>query len=273
MISIITAIYNQLPMNRLYLESIRKSTRSDWELIIIDNGSTDGSAEFFENAGGNVKVIRNNANYSYPHCQNQGIDAAKGEIYAFLNNDIMLSDGWDLHLKEILGKDGFEAVTLSSNDNMLNIEEAKKINRKFKRIKYPLMKLFKTKEWTLRLMLKATYGDFNRFCDDLWQRDGLNTKIGFAGSAVVMTKRGIGLLGRWDETQQGGDFDLYMRSIKRFEEVGDVKPLSLVGGIYHHHFSRLTVKATYPEYADIDNLRRIEDKWGEDIVKQYMAKQ
>lgn len=260
-------------MNRLYLESIRKSTCSDWELIIIDNGSTDGSVEFFENAGENVKVIRNNANYSYPHCQNQGLDVAKGDIFAFFNNDIMLSDNWDVKLMEILGKDGYEAVTLSSNDNMLNLKEAKNINRKFKWIKYPLMKLFKTKEWTLRMMLKLTYGDFNKFCNKLWERDGIKTKIGFAGSAVVMTQKGIDLLGRWDKTQQGADFDLYMRSMRRFEEEGDVKPLSLVGGIYHHHFSRLTVKATYPEYADIDNLQRIEDKWGEDIVKQYMAKQ
>lgn len=124
MISIITAIYNQIKMNRLYLESIRRSTVSDWELIVIDNGSDDGSAEFFENAGDNIKVIRNDGNYSYPYCQNQGIKIAEGDIYAFLNNDIMLSRGWDIKLSGILGKDGYEAVTLVSNDNMVSHSEA-----------------------------------------------------------------------------------------------------------------------------------------------------
>lgn len=273
MISIITAIYNQMPMNRLYLESIRRSTRSEWELIIIDNGSTDGSLEFFEHSGENVRVIRNDANYSYPHCQNQGIDAARGDVLAFFNNDIMLSDNWDTRLLEILGKDGYEAVTLSSNDNMLDLSEAKKINRRFKRVKYPLISIFKAKEWTLKLMMKLTYGDFQRFCDNLWDRDGLSLKPGFAGSAVVMTRKGIDLIGRWDETQQGADFDLYMRSLQRFKESGDVRPLSVVGGIYHHHFSRLTSKCSYPQYADIANIRTIEDKWGERVVKEYTALQ
>ena len=93
MISVITAIYNQLPMNRIFLESLRNSTEGEWELIVIDNGSTDGSAEFFESAPGNIRVIRNNGNYSYPYCQNLGIKVAKGDVLAFLNNDILLSKG------------------------------------------------------------------------------------------------------------------------------------------------------------------------------------
>src|SRR5947208_13580 len=71
MISIITAVYNQLAVNRLFVENLRRYTHHPYELIIIDNGSTDGSAEFFEQQG--ATVIRNGANYSYPHCQNQGI--------------------------------------------------------------------------------------------------------------------------------------------------------------------------------------------------------
>lgn len=42
MLTIITAIYNQLDMNRLYYESIVETTDGDWELIVVDNGSTDG---------------------------------------------------------------------------------------------------------------------------------------------------------------------------------------------------------------------------------------
>lgn len=271
MISIITAIYNQLEMNRLFLKSIRRSTRSPWELIIIDNGSTDGSAEFFKNAGGNVKVISNGANYSYPYCQNQGIDVASGEILAFLNNDILLSDDWDLRLQEILGKDGYEVLTLTSNDNMVSRKQAKSLNRKFKRVKYPLLSMFGRKEWVFKLMVRLTYGNWNAFCEKVWKENKITTKPGFAGSAVIMTRRGVELLGRWDETQQGGDFDLFFRSVERWREHGDVRPLSLVGGIYHHHFSRITFKCDYPPFADVANHTTLEAKWGEKKVKEYMS--
>jgi glycosyltransferase, family 2 len=271
MISIITAIYNQIEMNRLYLESIRRCTVSDWELIVIDNGSDDGSAEFFENAGDNIKVIRNDGNYSYPYCQNQGIKIAEGDIYAFLNNDIMLSRGWDIKLSGILGKDGYEAVTLVSNDNMVSHSEASHLNRRFKRLKYPLLTLFGRRQWVFRLMLRLTYGNWDKFCNKVWNKYGLQTKPGFAGSAVVMTKKGVDLLGEWDETQQGGDFDLFFKSMERWRNHGDVRPLSLVGGIYHHHFSRITFRCAYPPFKDIRNHSTLEAKWGADKVQEYTA--
>jgi glycosyltransferase involved in cell wall biosynthesis len=48
MISIITAVHNQLAMNKLFMQSLRKYSAMDFELIIIDNASTDGSADFLK---------------------------------------------------------------------------------------------------------------------------------------------------------------------------------------------------------------------------------
>jgi glycosyltransferase involved in cell wall biosynthesis len=56
-LSIITAVHNQLPMNQIYWENLRKNTKNSFELIVIDNASTDASADFFESVG--VRVIRN----------------------------------------------------------------------------------------------------------------------------------------------------------------------------------------------------------------------
>lgn len=267
MISIITAIYNQLEMNRFYLDTIRRNTRSEWELIVIDNGSTDGSAEFFESAGPNVRVIRNGANYSYPYCQNRGIKVACGDILAFLNNDIKLSPGWDEKMMRVLGKDGYEVLTLSSNDNMLSDHEARRINRRFKRVKYPLLKIFGRHGWVFRAMVALTYGNWDRFCERLFQREGFRMKPGFAGSAVLMTRKAVEFFGGWDETQQGGDFDLFFRTVERWQTHGDVRPMSLVGGVYHHHFSRITFKMNYPAFADSGRLRSLEDKWGDKVME------
>ena len=47
-ISIITAIHNGLPFNQIYLENLKRYTHYPFELIIIDNASTDGSCDFFQ---------------------------------------------------------------------------------------------------------------------------------------------------------------------------------------------------------------------------------
>ena len=65
MISIITAVYNQIDMNRLFWQYLSKYTDSPFERIIIDNALTDGSRKFFSRwSAYNVKVIANDANYS-----------------------------------------------------------------------------------------------------------------------------------------------------------------------------------------------------------------
>jgi GT2 family glycosyltransferase len=116
MISIITAIHNGLAINKFYEASLKKYTVNQFELIIIDNASADGSAEFFENAG--YTVVRNQQNYSYPYCQNQGIKIAKGNYFFFLNNDIVLGPRWDELLIEISTKHKLDILSACDNGNV-----------------------------------------------------------------------------------------------------------------------------------------------------------
>lgn len=272
MISIITAIYNQLSMNKLYYESLKHATDGEWELIIVDNGSTDGSAEWFEQCGGNVRVIRNGKNYSYPYCQNVGIKNAKGDVLAFLNNDILLSPHWDSRVMEVLGKEGYEILSLCSNMRMPEKKEAKRACRRWKWIKNPLLFVFDASEWSLRLMTRLYYGnDFDSYCEQHWLRYGKNIKPGFpaSGSAVIMSRRGLKMIGGgWDPTQQNADYDLYLQTKQLHNSGANIQPLSMVCGIYHHHYSRLTFNQTYPPYADAANLKECEDKWGEEMMRQ-----
>lgn len=272
MISIITAIYNQLGMNMLYYESLLHATDGEFELIIVDNGSTDGSAEFFESLGKNVKVIRNGGNYSYPYCQNIGIKHAKGDVLAFLNNDILLSPHWDTRIKTILGKDGYEMLSLCSNNRMPDAKEAKAANRRWKRIKNPLIFLLGARKQSLKLMAKLYYGkNFDEWCEEHWARYGKALKPGFpaCGSAVIMTRKGLQMIGgQWDPTQQNADYDLYLQTKQLHDKGEDIQPLSMVCGIYHHHFCRLTFNQKYPTYKDNDNLKSCEEKWGDELMKQ-----
>src|ERR1017187_5974770 len=124
MISIITAIHNQLAMNKLFYASLQKYTHHPFELIIIDNHSTDGSTEFFRSKG--AHVIYNDHNYSYPYCQNQGIRSAKFEYLAFLNNDIVVSPFWDKRLIEVLHSRQLQVVTSCGIERMEEPAETKK---------------------------------------------------------------------------------------------------------------------------------------------------
>ena len=148
MISIVTAVHNQIGMNRLFYETLKRNTRNVYELIIIDNNSTDGSREFFREHADTV--IENPGNYSYPYCQNQGIAAARYDYLVFLNNDVLVPAGWDEHLLRTMHVSGADAISPCSNDDMESRAVQRRINTRWKYVKYPLLKLFGTRYAVLR---------------------------------------------------------------------------------------------------------------------------
>lgn len=91
-LSIITLTYNKLEYTKKFIESLYKYT-NDFELILVDNGSTDGTVEYIKSLE-NVKAIFNNENLGFSKGNNQGIELAEGEYIGFLNNDILLYPNW-----------------------------------------------------------------------------------------------------------------------------------------------------------------------------------
>ena len=98
--SIIIPLYNKAPYIRKALESVLAQTYADYELIIIDDGSTDGSAEIAEAilqdpasrliASSPHRLIRQ-ANSGVSAARNNGVAQAQGEYVAFLDAD----DWWE----------------------------------------------------------------------------------------------------------------------------------------------------------------------------------
>ncbi|HSY27615.1 MAG TPA: glycosyltransferase, partial [Burkholderiaceae bacterium] len=91
--SIIIITHNQLSFTRQCVESIRRYTTLDVELIIIDNGSTDGTAEYLRAECG-IRVLHNDNNLGFPAAVNQGLIASSGEVLVLLNNDTVVTQGW-----------------------------------------------------------------------------------------------------------------------------------------------------------------------------------
>ena len=69
-----------------------------WELIAVDNGSTDGTASYLagvrDMADVPVTVVSNPKNLGFPAAINQGLREARGEYLVLLNNDVVVTDGW-----------------------------------------------------------------------------------------------------------------------------------------------------------------------------------
>ena len=260
MISVITAIHNQLAVNQLFFEHLQRYTRHPFELIIIDNGSTDGSAEYFDSVG--ATVIRNHANYAYPHSQNQGIAVAKYDWLAFLNNDIIVSPDWDERLIETMQANGLEVATVCGIEQIENAAATKQLKHRWQRIKN-ILGLFGFNRTTLSWMHKLMYRNWEAFCTSRQQRFKHQIKEGFVGNTVMIARSALAKIGLWDERIQAADFDLYLRTKKREQEVGDMRAMHLCLDVFIHHYIRLTMKAGYPPFADRDQLIGLEQKWSE----------
>lgn len=270
MISIITAIYNQLSMNRLFWDYLKRNTDGSFELIVIDNNSTDGSREFFRSKAGEGGIlIENRENYSYPHCQNQGIAVAKGDALVFLNNDLLVSPHWDSRLMEVLGRDGHHVVSLASNDRLVSPKQTALLSRRWKWIKYPIIAILGHSGVSLRLMKWLCYGRWDAFCERNFCKYGFSMIVGFSGSAIAMSRDAISKIGLWDEQQQSADFDIFYKTCDRNEKVGDMELISVINGIFVHHYRRLTLYSAYPPFADRANLRSIADKWKAEDLKRW----
>ncbi len=84
----------------LCLDSLNQSDFYSYEVIVIDNGSVDGSLEMIEKNYPLVRLIKNPENMGFAVACNQGIKAAKGEYISLLNNDIEVESNWLTKLYE-----------------------------------------------------------------------------------------------------------------------------------------------------------------------------
>ncbi len=264
MISIIAAVHNQLGMNKLFVETIKKYTHHKYELVIIDNCSTDGSREFYR-AHADV-LIENDKNYSYSYCQNQGIEAASYDKLAFLNNDLIVSPNWDKRIVEIQNIHELDIISFASNDRLESVEATRRLRNSWKRIKNPLQ-LISTSTRNLKLMHRLMYGNWISYCQNRYNKFEDGVKEGFSGSCIFANRAALAKLNNWDKRIISADFDLYCKTKKRYLEVGDIKPIHIALGVFMHHYTRLTFKSNYPPFADKDDIITFKEKWGDEAER------
>lgn len=110
-VSIIIPVFNKVELTQQCLTHLADVTQHvEYEVIIVDNASSDGTHEFLRALGGNVQIIRNEENLGFAKACNQGARAARGQYLLFLNNDTIPLQGWLTPLLEEVEADSGVAV-------------------------------------------------------------------------------------------------------------------------------------------------------------------
>ncbi|MFN2454916.1 MAG: glycosyltransferase family 2 protein [Pyrinomonadaceae bacterium] len=113
-ISIIIPLYNKAPYLRRALDSIARQTFSDFEVIVVDDGSTDDGARIVADyADARVRLITQ-SNAGPGAARNRGIAEAQGEFIAFLDADDEWLPGYLEENVRLLDEYGREVATVTS---------------------------------------------------------------------------------------------------------------------------------------------------------------
>ena len=146
MISVIVPIYNVEPYLEEAIESVLHQTYTDLEIILVDDGSTDGSGEMcdrYQKKDSRIKVLHKE-NGGASSARNAGLDIASGEYIMFLDSDDYWNDenalqevydkakfgtdivifgctDWDIHTnKKVVSRSSYNQEIMQSNDkNMI----------------------------------------------------------------------------------------------------------------------------------------------------------
>ncbi|MFU1793549.1 glycosyltransferase family 2 protein [Paenibacillus azoreducens] len=103
--SIVIPSYNQVDYLARCIESIETHTTEPYEIIVVDNGSTDGTASYLEKRAGQLRFALLEANKGFAGGVNQGLMMAKGDTIVILNNDTLVTPGWLTHMMQCLLSD------------------------------------------------------------------------------------------------------------------------------------------------------------------------
>jgi glycosyltransferase involved in cell wall biosynthesis len=132
-VSVIIPAYNRLPMLNEALDSVLTQDFKDFELIVVDDGSTDGTEEEIKRYGGRVKLLQHSENRGVSAARNRGVLRARGKYIAFLDSD-------DLWVKRKLK---IQVAFLDDNPHYplcytdeIWIRKEKRVNPKVKHSKY-----------------------------------------------------------------------------------------------------------------------------------------
>lgn len=235
--SIVIPTYNQLAYLKQCIDSIFEHTDVPYEIIVIDNGSTDGTAEYLASMRGQIRYRLMDRNYGFAGAVNRGMMMAKGQTIVLLNNDAVVTEGWLENMLYCLSSD--ERIGLVGPvSNYISGEQQ-----------------IETGYGTIEEM-HAFAAEFNRSDAAKWQPvDRL------AGFCLLLRRELWERTGYLDEGYLLGNYedDDYMIRVRL-----QGSRLIIARDTFVHHFGSVSMKALGGEYAAVNerNASYYAAKWG-----------
>ena len=251
LVSVVILCCNELRYTQLCLNSVFRHTRRPYELVLIDNGSTDGTPAYLDairSAPGpeRVTVVRNEINLGFTPGCNQGIARATGRYVVLLNNDTVVTDGWLGALIDSLERHGPRAGLVGPVSNATAAPQ--KIPVKY-----------------------SDLSGLDTFAARLKRQHGTRTEVvsRLAGFCLVIRREVLETIGGLDEQYGVGFFDDFDLCVRAREAGFD---LLMAPGVFVHHFLSRTFAGQGIDIAEQfrSNFDRFLAKWGRDRVERYL---
>ena len=235
--SIIIPTYNQLHFLKKCLKSIEKYTDLPYEIIVVDNGSQDGTAAYLESLGGRVRFRVLPANLGFSSAVNTGLMMAKGQYIVLLNNDTLVTERW---LRNML-------MCLESHPGIGMVGPVTNYISGEQRIRVPYRRVEDMPAFARRHNITNP----GLWRDTLWLR----------GYCMLFRRELFEELGYFDEGYELGNFEDNDYNI-RVRLAG--RRLVIAGDTFIHHFGSVTVRsmAGTLRRTNVQNEAYYLAKWG-----------
>lgn len=120
-IDVVVPLYDQLELTRECVRGLQEDPRGPGRIILVDNGSTDGTSDYLRRLSG-VTVIENGKNLGVAAAWNAGVKVSAAPWLLILNNDTVLPPGWLLGLLDFCTTTGTRVASPSMREGDLNYD-------------------------------------------------------------------------------------------------------------------------------------------------------
>jgi len=210
-VSIVIVSWNACDMLCKCIESVlAQSRRMGIEVIVVDNGSSDGSGKAVETQFPQVRLIKNKENMGFARANNIGIRASTGRYVCLVNSDVVVSDGCIEKLIEFMDENpriGIAGPRILNPDGSLQ----------------PSCRHFPTiwSNFCQAIGLSRLFPQSEFFCDGImkyWNHDHIRRVDSLSGCFWVVRREALDQVGLLDE-----DFFIYGEDLdwcRRFHNAG-----------------------------------------------------
>lgn len=243
--SIIIPVYNCYGYTRACLDALYNlSVETPFEIIVVDNHSTDGIQEWLPEQTGQIRLICSDTNLGFAKANNLAVKNARGEYLLFLNNDTIPEDGF----LDVM-------MSLFASEEHIGAVGAKLL--------FPETRLVQHCGVVFEEPLAVSHA-FGEFPED---HPAVNHRRDFqvvTAACMLVRKEIFQQLGGFDEAYLNGyeDIDFCLK----VKEAG-LRVVYEPGAVVLHHAERSIGRHDH----DADNARLLFQRWGSKIVPDAAA--